>query len=663
MVDQQLPLVSVIIPCYNYGRFIEETIKSVLHSDYGNIEIIIVDDGSNEPATIDILDKSIRLDNRIRLIKQQNKGLPGARNTGIKHSNGAYILPLDADDLIDSTYISKSVWHLETNKEIDFVYPYVQLFGKQNELWITEKYDFEILLHHNYIPASAIFRTQLWHAISQYDESMTLGYEDWEFWIRAGNHGYKGLLLKEPLFFYRKHDNSMLQDSRKKHKDIVEFIRNKHSALYNSSYKLKIFLYYLKKKGLPRINSIYNTAKKYTPDVLRKRASKYRHQMSIEAINPMDNSEHRNASIMKLKASHPGSTLFILPWLDVGGVEKVFLNIISNVNRQTTGNKYLMTTTPHSNPWSDKFIAVTDAIYHLPNFCRNENEMALFVADFIRANHVSKIHISNSRLGYRMTPFLKEQFPTIKIIDTLHMEEPHESWDYFRVSANFMDFIDRRVVLTESQKDRLISKYGEKDERIRVIPNGVAESNCRQGSTRNEIAFVGRLVDQKNPELFLEIVKCLREKGINNPVAILGQGPLESKVRRMANQMKLDKNLHFRGAVSDVPKYLCDHVTILIAPSRNEGLPVIGLEAMAARVLVVASSVPGWIDIIEDEIDGLIIKGSDAEIWSSRIISVMNNDAMKDSMVSLAASKVNERYLLRNMLQGYEDIYTDLVSG
>ena len=93
-----VPQVSVIIPCYNQGRYLDDAITSVLVQTYQNFEILIVDDGSTEPETIEILQDYQQP--KTRIIRTENQGVATARNLGIAQAQGTYILPLDADDKI-----------------------------------------------------------------------------------------------------------------------------------------------------------------------------------------------------------------------------------------------------------------------------------------------------------------------------------------------------------------------------------------------------------------------------------------------------------------------------------------------------------------------------------------------------------------------------------
>ena len=110
-----MPKVSIVIPCYNHGKFVDETVQSCLKQTYQDIEIIIVNDGSTDEYTNTLLKDYQRP--KTKVITIQNQGLPTARNTGIREAVGEYILPLDADDKIAPTYIEKAVNVIEKNKK------------------------------------------------------------------------------------------------------------------------------------------------------------------------------------------------------------------------------------------------------------------------------------------------------------------------------------------------------------------------------------------------------------------------------------------------------------------------------------------------------------------------------------------------------------------
>lgn len=231
-----MPQVSVIIPCFNSGEYLEEAIDSINKQSYKDYEIIVVDDGSTDPETITIL-KSLAATG-LKIIRKENGGLASARNFGIKHASGSIILTLDSDDKFHSTFLKKAVDILNTKKEIGVVSSYVKEFGESNKVWRSSAYnDFSFLLE-NRIVACCAFRKKCWTEVEGYDENMKHGFEDWEFWIRVTKNGWKVHVIPETLFYYRKKVSSMLvDDTRPKMNSILDYMMNKHKEWFLSSLK------------------------------------------------------------------------------------------------------------------------------------------------------------------------------------------------------------------------------------------------------------------------------------------------------------------------------------------------------------------------------------------------------------------------------------------
>jgi glycosyltransferase involved in cell wall biosynthesis len=211
------------------GEFLPEAVESVLqYSPLQDIEIIIVNDGSTDQYTLEVLQDIKNKHSFITIIDQKNQGLANARNKGIKLSQGQYILPLDADNKIRPVYISESIKIFESNKDIDIVYGNKQLFGLKNNSVKVRDFNFPALCKNNYIDACAVFRKTVWDKLNGYDINMPImGYEDWDFWLRAALAGAKFYHLNEICFDYRVRENSMVAGSIKNHHKIVNYMHNK----------------------------------------------------------------------------------------------------------------------------------------------------------------------------------------------------------------------------------------------------------------------------------------------------------------------------------------------------------------------------------------------------------------------------------------------------
>lgn len=233
------PKVSVIIPCYNHGKFIDDAVASVLAQTYPDIEIVIVDDASEDQLTREKL-ANYKQDRTQVIILTKNVGLPEARNTAIRTAKGKYILPLDADDKIAPTYVAKAVALMEQNENCGIVRCYTQTFGDEN--WKAElSYDFEKMLATNLLVATSMFRKQDWERVGGYKTSMKYGYEDYDFWLSIIEMGRDVLTIPEILFFYRKLNTTAPQqfslksmDSNKKLAAKLTIIEN-HKQLYQQN--------------------------------------------------------------------------------------------------------------------------------------------------------------------------------------------------------------------------------------------------------------------------------------------------------------------------------------------------------------------------------------------------------------------------------------------
>ena len=201
------PRVSVIIPCYNLGRFVEESVDSVLKQTYTDFEILVVNDGSTDGDT------RLRLDGlerpQTRVIHSENRGLSGARNLGILHSTGRYICSVDADDRLAPNWLDRAVALLDGDSGLTFVSHWLETFGDERWDWKPGRCDLGMLLDFNVVNGAALFRREIVDAIGGFDESMREGCEDWEFWIRVTEAGYRGAIVPEVHYQYRRRSDSM----------------------------------------------------------------------------------------------------------------------------------------------------------------------------------------------------------------------------------------------------------------------------------------------------------------------------------------------------------------------------------------------------------------------------------------------------------------------
>jgi len=246
-------LISVIVPCYNQGHFLEETLYSILNQTYHFWECIIVDDGSSDNTkNISILWTS--RDRRFSYIYKKNGGLSSARNKGIQHAKGKYILPLDSDDKIHKSFLEKVIQVFEANNNLELVCCRIQLFGVKNKELILPNYSYKTLLLQNCFVASSVFKKSSWNRLGGYDEQLQ-SFEDWEFWIRLLRKNGQVHHIPEILFMYRKHKESSLSNrfykDRGFYNSLYDYVYKKHIDVYMEVFPNIILIYqdYLKLKA------------------------------------------------------------------------------------------------------------------------------------------------------------------------------------------------------------------------------------------------------------------------------------------------------------------------------------------------------------------------------------------------------------------------------
>lgn len=196
-------LISVIVPCYNQGIYLKETIQSALASSYRPIEILIINDGSTDHS-LEIAKELEAQYPEVRVLDQVNAGVTKARNAGIAAAHGEYLLPLDGDDLISPDYIKQGLAILTTRPEVKVVYCQAEKFSDSGRKpWKLKPFSLQQLAKDNMIFVSALFRKADALAVGGFSEDMQLGREDWEFWIKLLKNGGEVVQLPEVGFFYR----------------------------------------------------------------------------------------------------------------------------------------------------------------------------------------------------------------------------------------------------------------------------------------------------------------------------------------------------------------------------------------------------------------------------------------------------------------------------
>ncbi len=625
------PLATVVIPYYNRADTIDDTLNSLQKQTYQNFEVILVDDGSTDPDSIQKLKEIQYHKQKIKIIRQENQGVAAARNYGIRNALGKYIICLDSDDLLEPTYIEKSILILETDPEISLTYTHQQMFGIINELYKKSPYDALHLNRDNMVITAAVFRMDAWHNSGGYKSD--IGYEDWEFWLSLSENGHWGRLLPEPLFKYRTSMQSRYVEDKDMHWNNIK-----------------------------RIHALHPNYRKNIKKLIAER--KYKKKL-IDPATALINMNSPN--VYAQQQNNKENILIAIPWMTFGGAETLIINFCNEIKDQF--NLSFVTGLESEHEWEYKFKEISPNVYHLANLFYEQELYLEFVSNYIKTREISILHIIHTSFMFDMLPELKKRHPKLKVVVTVFNDRAH-----FNESVDSQKYID----MFTTDNNAVAKHYSEVLEigvDVVVIPNGINSIDNfnpglfgRQkeredlGINPEELAvfFIGRLSEEKNPDVFLQAAKAITESHNENvKFFVIGDGPMRVKVEKLVASIG-SNNVTYLGYQSEIAKYLSS-ADIFVLPSAIEGFPLSILEAMAMRVCVIASDVGAVAEVIESGEDGFVVKPGSADEITETITMLSQNAELLTKVKTNAREKIESKYSNKVLGDNYKKMYKALL--
>ena len=611
LVNTEKPLVSIITPFYNGGKYIQQTCNCVLDQTFPYFEWVIVDDGSTRQEDLEILDGIAKQDPRIRVLHKENGGPSVARNYAVHHAVTDLILPLDCDDLIEPTFIEYCWWMLQKNPGATWAYTNSLGFGEMEYLWHL-KFNPIQLKTENLLSITALIRKDAFLSIGGYSEEVKLYNEDWESWLKLVAKGcYPAQSTGEYQFWYRR-SNTGVQSSiqgNEKRSEINKGIIAAAAAQVKD----------------PKDPVIY--------------PGKFSFDWAEPKISPWDKKVYA-----RKEKKH---VAFLVPHMVMGGSDKFNLDLLTGLKDKF--DLSLLTTIPSENEWLQRFRKVTPNIFNLPNFV-DPADYAEFISYYLKSREVDLLFVSNSFHGYYLIPWLRQHFPELPIVDYVHMEEWYwRQGGYARASGMLGSLTEKTYVCNSATRDVLIEHFGRTPESVETVYIGVDEQYFRRDAVqpgqlyrelglaenRPIVLFICRLHPQKRPFLMLEIARKVAQRVPEAAFAVVGDGPQELELRNKAADMHLSENVYFLGAKKDVRGYYRDAKATLVC-SLKEGLSLTAYESCAMSVPVVSADVGGQRDLVDSAVGALIpCSQSEADAFDNRQFPEAEVDAYVDALVEL----------------------------
>jgi glycosyltransferase involved in cell wall biosynthesis len=221
----------VVIPCFNYGKYLADAIESALAQIVPPQQIVIVDDGSTDD-TAAVAD---RYADQVRYHHNPNSGVSAARNTGAAMLTTEYVVFLDADDRLHPEFAKACLAALADQPPGHYVYTDMQFFGATSEVFEAGEYSVRRLARSNFINPSAMLPLELVTKYG-YREHLTFGLEDWDLYLTLADHGHTGVYVPQPLFFYRQHELGRTRNLRQHPFGLAKLriqLARDHAGLYS----------------------------------------------------------------------------------------------------------------------------------------------------------------------------------------------------------------------------------------------------------------------------------------------------------------------------------------------------------------------------------------------------------------------------------------------
>jgi glycosyltransferase involved in cell wall biosynthesis len=632
--SSQHPYVTIVTPFYNTGSVFHETARSVLAQSFQQWEWLIVNDASNAPDALAVLDAYRSSDQRIRIIDlPANSGPAAARNVGFRDARTAFVAQVDSDDLLEPTAIEKWLWLLESYPEYSFVKGYSVGFGAQEYLWPKGFPTERILLQENQIDLNCLIRKSVHQAVGGYDESIRTGLEDWDFWLHCASAGYWGATITEYLNWYRRrpdHDQRWATwDQGQREKQFRAQLQQRYPNLW--------------REGIPNIQPRPHQSYDPVPDEL-----------------PFQN---------RLARARP-RLLLIVPWLALGGADKFNLDVVRELVERHGYEVTIAATLDGHHTWQPLFADVTPDVFILNSFLRLV-DYPRFLKYLIQSRQITTVLISSSELGYLLLPYLRAACPAAVMIDYLHMEvDEWKNGGYPRASLNQASQLDLTIVSSAHLKQWMVER-GADTARIDICTTNIdpdywSPERFDRAALRTQlgiaidlpvILFSGRITAQKQPLLLGNVMRQLKQRGMQFVTLVAGDGEDRPALEVFLRRHNLTE-VRLLGSIGlERVRELLALSDIFFLPSQHEGISLAMYEAMAMGVVPVGADVGGQQELVTPECGVLVRRSADEATDYVAALEHLLRDPTRRAAMGLAARKrIHECFRLDHMGQQMIDL-------
>ncbi|HWM09624.1 MAG TPA: glycosyltransferase [Solirubrobacteraceae bacterium] len=361
--------------------------------------------------------------------------------------------------------------------------------------------------------------------------------------------------------------------------------------------------------------------------------------------------------------------LYLAPWVDLGGSDKGTIDWFRHIDRERWAPS-LITTQPSSNRWLHHVEPYADEVWDLPDLMVG-CQFPAFVLGFIESRGVQVVHIMNSRLGFDLLPDMTCLPEPPVVVVQMHAEEPDRSGYVRYASTRYGNLIDAFSATSRQLKDA-IAAYDIPASKVEVIYTGVdgadefnpanVEPFSLPGNGTPRILWPGRLVEQKDPMLTLDVLAGVRERGADFVLDIVGDGHMAPAVRARAEELGLADAIQWHPASQEMARWYRSS-DLLLMTSVFEGVPYVIYEALAMGVPVVAPALPGNLEFMDSDNGFLVEPRDDVGQYVDALATLLTNADRRRALGERSRQRMLEEFSLREMGRRHDELYDRLLNG
>jgi glycosyltransferase involved in cell wall biosynthesis len=361
--------------------------------------------------------------------------------------------------------------------------------------------------------------------------------------------------------------------------------------------------------------------------------------------------------------------LYIAPWVDLGGSDKGTIDWFKHIDRKRWAPS-LITTQPSPNRWLHKVEPFAEEIWELPDLMVGAR-FPEFILGFVESRGVRLVHVMNSRLGFDLLPDLASLPEPPAVVVQMHAEEPNQVGYVRYATRRYGNLIDAFSVVSEDLKGT-IADYEIPPSRIEVIHLGVdgeefdparVEPLPLDGAGVPRILWPGRLVEQKDPMLTLDVLADARRNGAPEFVLdVVGEGHLEPALRARAEDLGVADVIRWHPPSQEMPRWYRS-ADLTLMTSLYEGVPYVIYESLAMGVPVVAPALPGNLEIMDDDNGVLVEPRDDAERYAKAIAELLQSPERRVGMGERSRRRMLSEFSLEEMGRRHDELYEQLLGA